>query len=70
MEVRIGLLVERALSTRVDYQDFAAYLEMARSDCFSWFAEVPFRMLNPDLLDNTAGLSDVNFGIKYADRDT
>ncbi len=51
---------------RVDYQDISAYLEMARSDRFSWFVEVPIRFLNPDLLDNTAGLGDINFGTKYA----
>jgi hypothetical protein len=52
--------------TSVDYQDISGYLEIAVSDRASGFVEVPVRFLNPDQNANTAGLSDINAGFKYA----
>ncbi len=52
--------------TRIDYQDISSYLEVAFSDRFSAFAEVPVRFLNPEQNENTAGLADMNAGFKYA----
>ena len=50
----------------VDYQDFSTYLEAAAAERLSVFAELPFRLLNPAVNDNTAGLADINAGLKYA----
>jgi hypothetical protein len=50
----------------VDYQEIRAYLEGAWSDRFSTFVEVPVRIINPQANDNTSGLGDVEFGLKYA----
>lgn len=56
-----------ALAERnVDHQDVAAYLELLVSPSLSGFVEMPVRFLNPDINDNTAGLSDMNAGLKYA----
>jgi hypothetical protein len=52
--------------TNVDYQDISLYMENAFSDVFSVFAEVPVRFLNPEANVNTAGLSDITAGMKYA----
>jgi hypothetical protein len=52
--------------TSVDYQDLRSYFEYAFSDRFSAFIEVPYRFLNPDINANTAGLGDLNFGVKAA----
>jgi hypothetical protein len=52
--------------TRVDYQDISSYLEVAFDKRFSAFVEVPVRFLNPEQNENTAGLSDINAGFKYA----
>lgn len=52
--------------TSVDYQEAMAYLEVAANPSLSVFAEVPFRFIDPDINDNTAGLSDMNAGVKYA----
>jgi hypothetical protein len=49
-----------------DYQEFTAYVETAVSERFSAFFEVPVRLINPEINDNSAGLSDVNAGFKYA----
>ncbi|MBY0521911.1 MAG: transporter [Gemmataceae bacterium] len=52
---------------KVDYQEITAYLELALpGQRFSGFAEVPFRLINPQDNANTAGLSDVIVGFKYA----
>ena len=48
----------------VDYQEFVPYFERALSGNFSMFAETPFRLINPDVTENTGGLSDINAGIK------
>lgn len=50
--------------TRVDYQDFSAYVERQVNGCWSVFGELPVRMLNPEIQDNTAGIGDVNVGFK------
>jgi hypothetical protein len=52
--------------TRVDYQDLRSYLEVALANRFSAFVEVPVRFLNPEQNANTAGLADINFGVKGA----
>jgi hypothetical protein len=56
----------RLAETNVDYQDIRAYLEVALSERFSVFAEVPFRFLNPEQNANTAGVGDINVGFKAA----
>lgn len=50
--------------TRVDYQDLSIYAEQMISPCLSAFGELPVRMLNPEIQDNTAGLGDINVGFK------
>jgi hypothetical protein len=52
--------------TRVDYQEFSAYGEVALNRRFSAFVEVPVRLLNPEIDDNAKGLGDMNFGFKWA----
>jgi hypothetical protein len=55
-------------SFHVDAQEYSLYGEVAPSERFSVFAEVPIRSVNFNnalIADNT-GLSDVNFGFKYA----
>jgi hypothetical protein len=56
----------RLAETRVNYQDFSTYAEVALGQRFSGFAEVPVRFLNPEQNANTAGLADMNAGFKYA----
>jgi hypothetical protein len=56
-------LVERRINS---YQEIEATLEFAVSQRFSGFIEVPYRLLNPEVNDNTRGISDVRFGAKYA----
>ncbi len=51
---------------RVDFDEVAAYLEVAFGPRFSVFAEVPVRYLNPEVNDNATGLGDVNGGFKFA----
>jgi hypothetical protein len=52
--------------TRVNYQEFTNYLELAASPRLSGFAELPFRWINPEQNTNHHDISDVNFGFKYA----
>ncbi|MBI3466013.1 MAG: hypothetical protein HY000_23615 [Planctomycetes bacterium] len=52
--------------TSVDYQDIRLYAENAFNDRFSVFGELPIRFLNPVMNNNTAGLGDMNAGVKYA----
>lgn len=52
--------------TSVDYQEVSFYIEKAFSQRFSMFAELPVRFLNPEVNDNTAGMSDMNAGFKFA----
>ena len=54
----------RELESRVDYQDINTYIEFAASNRLSGFIEVPVRFLNPDMNDNTAGLSDITAGVR------
>lgn len=51
--------------TRVDYQDLSLYAERRFAYQWSAFGEIPFRMLNAEIQDNTAGLGDANVGVKY-----
>jgi len=65
-------------ATNVNYQEFWGYIESARSDRFSLFMDVPFRLVDIDVnipnatgaaaaqIPNSAGLSDIHFGFKYA----
>lgn len=50
----------------VDFQEFVPYFERALSSRFSMFVETPFRLINPDVTENTGGPGDMNFGIKSA----
>jgi hypothetical protein len=58
----------------VDFQDLRGYLEIAASDRFSVFGEVPFRFIQTTAATNlglqgtgdTAGFSDLEAGFKYA----
>lgn len=52
--------------TRVDYQDFTAYGELAYNHRVSAFLEIPVRLLNPEQNNNTSGLADINAGFKVA----
>ncbi len=55
------------IETGVDYQEFSMYAEtLLFSDMFSGFVELPFRLINPEVNDNTSGVSDLNFGVKAA----
>ncbi len=60
-----GIAGNQGIANRnVDYQEFVPYFERAFSKRFSMFAETPFRLINPDVTQNTGGLSDMNFGFK------
>ena len=49
----------------VDYQDFNFYMETALGiGGASTFTEIPIRVLDPSVNDNTAGLSDIVVGLK------
>jgi hypothetical protein len=52
----------------VNAQTLSAYLELLfpGSERFSIFGELPERFINPDVNANNWGISDVNFGFKYA----
>jgi hypothetical protein len=50
----------------VDYQDLRNYLEYAVVPQMSFFVDVPVRWINPDANANAVGLSDIQFGGKYA----
>jgi hypothetical protein len=52
--------------TGIAYQQLSAYLEVAATERFSAFVEVPQRWLNPEVNANTEGFSDMNVGGKYA----
>jgi hypothetical protein len=54
------------LERSVDYQEISTYAEALLLPQLSVFFEVPVRFINPDINDNTAGLSDLNTGVKYA----
>ena len=48
----------------VDYQEYQGYLELAPVDWISGFVEMGIRSINPELNDNTSGLSDMRAGFK------
>lgn len=50
--------------TGVSYLDVRSYGEYAVLPFLSSFAEVPYRLLNPEMNPNRRGLGDTNFGIK------
>jgi hypothetical protein len=52
--------------TRVDFQELSSYLEWAASDRVSVFLNVPVRLINPEVNADHGGLSDIDFGFKYA----
>jgi hypothetical protein len=52
--------------TRVDYQEFSAYLEGRLAHNVSAFVETPVRLLNPEVNENHTGFGDMNAGFKYA----
>jgi hypothetical protein len=52
--------------SKVDYQEFSAYVEKALSEQVSVFGQVPYRFINPTVDQNANGFSDINFGVKWA----
>jgi hypothetical protein len=67
------------LTSKIDFQEFWAYFENAFSDRFSAFIDTPYRLVNFQLdpataaangnaqgIPNSAGFSDIQFGLKYA----
>lgn len=62
----LGKGPDAPVETNLDYQDVSAYLELAPCDWLSGFVEVPVRILNPEVNDNTTGFADMNFGFKAA----
>jgi hypothetical protein len=51
---------------RINYQELNPYFEYAATRNFSTFVEVPVRFLNPSMVPNYYGFSDINAGFKYA----
>lgn len=56
-------LVERGID---GHQELAAYLEHQTCDWLSFFAEVPFRWIDPVVNDNTGSLYDMTAGAKLS----
>lgn len=52
--------------TMVDYQEVMPSVEVAISQRWSVFMNIPIRWINPQQNQNAAGLSDISFGTKYA----
>jgi hypothetical protein len=50
----------------VDAHELKFYGEYALTERFSGFAEIPIRWIDPEVNQHASGLSDVNFGFKYA----
>jgi len=50
----------------VNYQRLGTYVELAPSDCFSVFVDVPLMLVDPDINDNTGGFGDMEAGFKWA----
>lgn len=50
----------------VDYQELAVYGEYAIASRFGLFLELPARLIDPEINDNTGGLADGNAGFKFA----
>jgi hypothetical protein len=56
--------------TRIDQQEISTYVEFAISPWLSFFAETPFRVVNPEINGNKSGNGDLSFGGKLAIFDT
>jgi hypothetical protein len=54
------------IETSVDYQEIRAYAEALLAPRLSAFVEVPVRFFNGEVNANTAGLSDINAGFRFA----
>ena len=54
----------RIPESNVDYQDITLYTEVLITPVFSGFVELPVRFLDPEQNPNTAGVSDLNVGVK------
>jgi hypothetical protein len=52
--------------SRVDYQEFRTYGELALNPYFSLFLETPYKWVNPDINPNVNGTGDMNVGLKFA----
>jgi hypothetical protein len=52
--------------TRIDFEDFSGYLEVAIGNRFSGFIEAPFRLLNAEANRDSDGFGDINAGFKAA----
>src|SRR5262245_9406397 len=52
--------------SRIDYQDFTAYVELAYRGRLSVFLEAPYRLLNPTINANADGFGDLKTGFKWA----
>lgn len=55
-----------APESSIDYQSYQTHLEYAFNPRMSVFSEQTVRAINPEVLNNTAGLSDMQVGFKYA----
>jgi len=51
---------------RTDFQEVSTYLEYAPAEDWSLFVNMPVRMFNGQVNDNSAGIGDIWFGGKYA----
>jgi hypothetical protein len=51
--------------TRIDTQEITVYQEVSLVPEFSFFFSQPYRFVNPEVNANTAGIGDLDFGIKY-----
>jgi hypothetical protein len=58
--------VGQPVETNVDYQEIRSYLEYAPLTWLSGFVEIPVRFLNPEVNNNSAGLGDIQAGLKCA----
>ena len=50
----------------INYQELNSYFEYASTRRFSTFIEVPVRFIDPSMVKNFYGFSDINAGFKYA----
>lgn len=56
----------RVVETEIDYLDVRANLEYAFNRRFSWFVEIPFRHLEPEVNESAFGIADFQTGVKFA----
>lgn len=56
--------------SNIDAIDWSTYGEFGLNPWFSLFVEQPMRWINPDFNDNTYGVGDLAFGLKFAFYDT